>query len=55
MARNLGVLFAKGKYVNIPDPDDIISKNILSNCYKYAEKYKYDIIKFEVKKKKSNS
>ena len=51
MARNLGVLFAKGKYVNIPDPDDIISKNILSNCYKYAEKYKYDIIKFGVKKK----
>ena len=49
MARNLGVLFAKGKYVNIPDPDDIISKNILSNCYKYAEKYKYDIIKFRVK------
>ena len=49
IARNLGVLFAKGKYVNIPDPDDIISKNILSNCYKYAEKYKYDIIKFRVK------
>ena len=49
MARNLGVLFAKGKYVNIPDPDDIISKNILSNCYKYAEKYKYDIIKFRIK------
>ena len=50
IARNLGVLFAKGKYVNIPDPDDIISKNILSICYKYAEKYKYDIIKFRVKK-----
>ena len=49
MARNLGVLFAKGKYVNIPDPDDIISKYILSKCYKYAEKYKYDIIKFRVK------
>ena len=50
-ARNLGVLFAKGKYVIIPDPDDIISKNILFICYKYAERYKYDIIKFRVKTK----
>ena len=47
--RNLGVLFSKGKYVVIPDPDDIISKSILSICYKYAEKYNYDIIKFNIK------
>ena len=44
--RNLGVLFSNGKYIITLDPDDIISKNILSICYKYAEKYNYDIIKF---------
>ena len=49
--RNLGVLFSKGKYVFIPDPDDIFSKSILSICYKYAEKYNYDIIKFDIKNK----
>ena len=47
--RNLGVLFSKGKYVFIPDPDDIFSKSILSISYKYAEKYDYDIIKFDIK------
>ena len=51
LARNLGVLYSKGKYVIIPDPDDIISKNILSICYKYSEKFKYDIIKFNVQRK----
>ena len=48
ITRNLGVLYAKGKYIILPDPDDIISKHILSVCYKYAEKYDYDIIKFNV-------
>ena len=46
IARNLGVLYAKGKYVILPDPDDIISKNILKICYNYAEKYNYEIIRF---------
>ena len=49
--RNLGVLFSKGKYIFIPDPDDIFSKSILSICYKYAEKYNYDIIKFDITNK----
>ena len=49
--RNLGVLFSKGKYIFIPDPDDIFSKSILSICYKYAEKYNYDIIKFDINNK----
>ena len=46
IARNLGALYAKGKYVILPDPDDIISKNILKFCYNYAEKYKYEVIRF---------
>ena len=46
ISRNLGVLFSKGKYIIIPDPDDILSKNILQICYKNAEKYKFEIIRF---------
>ena len=46
IARNIGVLSAKGKYLILPDPDDIISKNILSFCYCFAEKYDYEIIRF---------
>lgn len=44
--RNIGALYSKGKYVIIPDPDDILSNNILNVCYNYAEKYKYDFIRF---------
>ena len=50
VTRNLGVLYAKGKYLIIPDPDDILIKNILSICYKYAEKYHYEIIRFNIQK-----
>ena len=48
VTRNLGVLKSKAKYIIIPDPDDIISKDIISNCYKYGEKYHYDIIRFNM-------
>ena len=43
VTRNIGVLFSKGKYLNIPDPDDILSKDILHNCYMISKKFKYDI------------
>ncbi len=46
MSRNIGVLNARGKYVIIPDPDDILYKNILSTCYNFAEKYNYDMLRF---------
>ena len=48
MTRNLGVLKSKSKYIIIPDPDDIISKDIIRICYKYGEKYHYDIIRFNI-------
>ena len=50
VSRNLDVLFSKGKYIIIPDPDDIISRNILKMCYKYAEKYNCEIIRFNIYK-----
>ena len=46
--RNIGAIYSKGKYLFIPDPDDIINKNILSICYKFSEKFNYDIIRFNV-------
>ena len=47
-SRNLGVQYSKAKYVIIPDPDDLINKNILNICYKYSEKYKYEMIRFNI-------
>ena len=46
--RNIGALYAKGKYIFLPDPDDTINKNILSICLKFSEKYNLDIIRFNI-------
>ena len=48
ISRNIGVLYSKGKYIILPDPDDIINKNIFNICYKYAEKYNYEMIRFNM-------
>ena len=48
VSRNIGVLYSKGRYLILPDPDDILSKNILFLCYKYAEKNKYEMIRFNL-------
>jgi glycosyltransferase involved in cell wall biosynthesis len=50
ISRNIGVLYSKGKYLILPDPDDIINKNILNFCYRYAEKYNYEIIRYKMYK-----
>ena len=39
ITRNIGLLSSKGKYIIIPDPDDILSQDYIKNCYNYAEKY----------------
>jgi len=46
VARNIGILNSKGKYINIPDPDDILSKDILKISFRMAKKFNYDIIRF---------
>ena len=46
ITRNIGSIYSKGKYLIFPDPDDIISKNIIIYSYNYAKKYDYDIIRF---------
>jgi glycosyltransferase involved in cell wall biosynthesis len=45
-ARNIGVLHSRGQYVILPDPDDIISQDILKISYKYAVKNGYEIVRF---------
>lgn len=42
-ARNLGLKYAKGKYLNFLDSDDYISKNTLENVYQFFEEH-YDEI-----------
>ena len=49
-ARNIGVIYSIGKYIIIPDPDDILSKDIINTCYNYVEKYNYEIIRFNIYK-----
>ena len=48
ISRNIGVLKAKGEYLIIPDPDDILSQNILNICYDVASKNNYDMIRFNM-------
>ena len=48
IARNIGIIYSKGKYLIAPDPDDIISKHLLDICFKSAEKYNFDIIRFNM-------
>jgi len=45
-SRNIGVLHSKGQYEILPDPDDIISQDILKVSYKYAIKNGYEIVRF---------
>ena len=39
-------MISKGKYLIIPDGDDILSVNLLNKCFLIAEKYNYDMIRF---------
>ena len=45
-SRNIGVLHSRGQYEILPDPDDIISQDILKFSYKYAVENGYEIVRF---------
>ena len=53
IARNIGILSAKGEFLIIPDVDDILSENILRICYYIAKKNNYDMIRFNMYSKKN--
>ena len=46
--RNIGILNAKGEYILVIDPDDILLNNILSKAYQTAKKYDLDIVQFYI-------
>ena len=45
-SRNKAVLYSKGEYVLIVDPDDLLLNNILIKCYDMAIQYNLDIVQF---------
>ena len=50
ISRNVGSLNSRGEYLIFPDPDDIISKNIINFCYNFIRIYNYDMIRFNLYK-----
>jgi glycosyltransferase involved in cell wall biosynthesis len=48
ISRNLGVLNSRGEYLIFPDPDDIISKNIINFCYNFIRIHNYEMIRFNL-------
>ena len=54
ISRNIGAIFSNSKYLILPDPDDILDKNIINICFKYSEKYDYDMIRFNIYKINEN-
>ena len=55
ITRNDGVLFSKGEYIIIPDPDDILSKDILNVCYKVSKEKNLEMIRFNLLDKSTNN
>ena len=45
-SRNKGILNAKGEYILVIDPDDLLLNNILIKAYETAKKYNLDIVQF---------
>ena len=50
VSRNIGKLYYNSKYVILPDPDDILGRNIINICFKYSEKYNYEMVRFNILK-----
>jgi len=47
-SRNIGILKSKGKYIILPDPDDILLINSLKIFYNFSIKYNYEFLRFNV-------
>ena len=55
ISRNDGAFFSKGEYIIIPDPDDILSKDILNICYKISKEKNLEMIRFNLLDKSTNN
>lgn len=47
-SRNKGILEAKGEYILVIDPDDLLINNILIKAYETTKKYNLDIVQFYI-------
>ena len=52
ISRNIGALKSLGEYIMFPDPDDILSQNIIHICYNLAKKNQYEMIRFNIYERK---
>ena len=48
ISRNIGVLTSKGDYLILPDPDDIISRDIIYKCYNFVKRHNFEMIRFNI-------
>jgi glycosyltransferase involved in cell wall biosynthesis len=48
ISRNEAVLKSKGEYLIFPDPDDLLSIDILKYCYDKSKKKNYEIVRFNL-------
>ena len=44
----MGILYSEGKYLLFPDPDDILSKNNLNFLFNFAQKFNYELIRYNL-------
>ena len=47
-SRNIGTLISKGKFIMLPDPDDILEQNCLHYFYNLAKRNDYELIRFYI-------
>ena len=48
ISRTMGALKSRGEYLIFPDPDDIISNNIINFCYNFIKTYNYEMLRFNL-------
>ena len=54
ISRNDGALISKGEYLIFPDPDDILTQDILNTCYQYSKVNNYEIIRYNLFDQREN-
>jgi glycosyltransferase involved in cell wall biosynthesis len=48
ISRTIGALKSRGEYLIFPDPDDIISNNIINFCYNFIKTHNYEMLRFNL-------
>jgi glycosyltransferase involved in cell wall biosynthesis len=54
ISRNDGALISKGEYLIFPDPDDILTQDILNTCYQFSKLNNYEIIRYNLFDQREN-